>query len=182
MNKDFMYGIGAVKYKGNGVGYIEKNSFDMGGSKPETAKVEAEQVPGAPVLVIPQSNGKIAPTFNVIQLNFESLQQFLGGSLQKKGETIIGWTAPSSAMVLEGAWEIALVSGQSILIPNATLLSDLGGKLTLTETAKIEVSLEVSMPTAKDVPPYGVFASDNLPEEWSEAAGWLLPKNTSTGS
>ena len=35
------------------VGYIEKNSFDMGGQKPESAKIEAEQVPGTPVLIIP---------------------------------------------------------------------------------------------------------------------------------
>ncbi len=42
-----MYGIGAVKYKGAPVGYIAKNSFDMGGVKPEAAEIEAEQVPGA---------------------------------------------------------------------------------------------------------------------------------------
>ena len=178
MNKDFMYGIGAVKYKGKPVGYVEKNSFDLGGGKPEVAKVEAEQVPGAPVLVIPQSNGKIAPNFNMIQLNFESLEHLLGGALHTKGDVTVGWTAPSAAMIMEGAWEIALVSGQSILIPNATLLSDLGGKLTLTETAKIEVTLEVSMPTVKDVPPYGIFASDSLPEEWSEESEWLLPKES----
>lgn len=178
MNENFMYGIGSLKYKGNPVGYVEKNSFDLGGGKPEVAKVEAEQVPGASVLVIPQSNGKIAPNFNMIQLNFESLEQLLGGALHKKGDATIGWTAPSSAMIMGGAWEIALVSGQSILIPNATLLSDLGGKLTLTETAKIEVTLEVSMPIVKDVPPYGIFASDSLPNEWSEEKGWLLPKKT----
>ena len=63
MNKNFMYGIGAVKYKDFTIGYIEKNSFDLGGKKPEAAKIEAEQVQGAPVLVIPQSNGGIAPTF-----------------------------------------------------------------------------------------------------------------------
>ena len=68
MNKNFMYGIGAVKYKDFTIGYIEKNSFDLGGKKPEAAKIEAEQVQGAPVLVIPQSNGGIAPTFNVIQM------------------------------------------------------------------------------------------------------------------
>ena len=62
MNKNFMYGIGAVKYKDFTIGYIEKNSFDLGGKKPEAAKIEAEQVQGAPVLVIPQSNGGIAPT------------------------------------------------------------------------------------------------------------------------
>lgn len=45
MNKNFMYGIGAVKYKDFTIGYIEKNSFDLGGKKPEAAKIEAEQVP-----------------------------------------------------------------------------------------------------------------------------------------
>ena len=37
MNKNFMYGIGAVKYKDFTIGYIEKNSFDLGGKKPEAA-------------------------------------------------------------------------------------------------------------------------------------------------
>lgn len=180
MNKDFMYGIGAVKYKGKPVGYIAKNSFDMGGTKPESTEIEAEQVPGAPVLVIAQSNGKIAPKFDMIQLNFESLEQFLGGKLHKSGENIVGWTAPRAAMVMEGPWELELVSGQSILIPNATLLSDLAGKLTLTETAKIEVELKVAMPSAAKVPPYGVFASDSLPTEWKEETGWLLPEETET--
>lgn len=151
MNKNFMYGVGAVKYKDFVVGYIEKNSFDMGGQKPESAKIEAEQVPGTPVLIIPQSNGSIAPTFNVIQLNYENLHSLLGGTMHYKEEdsekkTPIGWTAPTAAVLLTGPWEIALVSGQSILIPNGTLLSNLGGKLTLTETAKIECTLEVAMP------------------------------------
>ena len=84
MNKNFMYGVGAVKYKDFVVGYIEKNSFDMGGQKPESAKIEAEQVPGTPVLIIPQSNGSIAPTFNVIQLNYENLHSLLGGTTRKR--------------------------------------------------------------------------------------------------
>ena len=81
-----MYGVGAVKYKDFVVGYIEKNSFDMGGQKPESAKIEAEQVPGTPVLIIPQSNGSIAPTFNVIQLNYENLHSLLGGTMHYKEE------------------------------------------------------------------------------------------------
>ena len=56
-----MYGLGAVKYKDFVVGYIEPGSFDMGGVKPESTKINAEQVPGTPVLIIPQSNGSIAP-------------------------------------------------------------------------------------------------------------------------
>ena len=58
MNENFMFGIGAVKYKDFIVGYIEKGSWDMGGKKPEAARIEAEQVLGTPVLVIPQSNGE----------------------------------------------------------------------------------------------------------------------------
>lgn len=170
-----MYGVGAVKYKNKPIGYIAKGSFDMGGTKPESSDIEAEQVPGAPVLVIPQSNGKIAPKFDMIQLNFESLYQLLGGALVKAGETITGWTAPRDAMVMDGPWELALVSGQSILIPSATLLSDLAGKLTLTETAKIEVELKVTAPATANIPPYGVFNSKSLPAEWSEEQKWLLP-------
>lgn len=86
MNKNFMYGLGAVKYKDFVVGYIEPGSFDMGGVKPESTKINAEQVPGTPVLIIPQSNGSIAPTFNVIQLNYENLHKLLGGSLHYKKE------------------------------------------------------------------------------------------------
>ena len=51
----------------------------------------------------------------------------------------IGRTAPQAALLMQGPFELELVSGRSILIPNATLLSNLGGKLTLTETAKIEM-------------------------------------------
>lgn len=179
MNKNFMYGIGEVLYRGEKIGYIAKNSFDLGGVKPEAAEIEAEQVPGSPVLVIAQSNGKIGPKFDMIQLSFESLQQLLGGRLIKNSENkVTGWTAPRSAMVMEGPWELKLVSGQSILIPNATLLADLAGKLTLTETAKIEVELKVAMPAEEGVPPYGVFDSDALPDEWTTGSKYSLPKET----
>lgn len=171
-NKNFMYGVGTVKYKDFIVGYIEKNSFDLGGVKPEAAKVEAEQVPGTPVLVIPQSNGSIAPKFNVIQLNYANLHKLLGGTLHyKTGDTEkknpVGWTSPTAAMLMAGPWELALVSGQSVLIPNGTLLSNLGGKLTLTETAKIECTLEVAMPEDGSQS-HGVFDTDALPEEWKQ--------------
>ena len=172
LDKNFMYGIGAVKYKDFTIGYIEKNSFDLGGKKPEAAKIEAEQVQGAPVLVIPQSNGGIAPTFNVIQMNYSNLHKLLGGSLHYKKEdlekkTPIGWTAPSEVLVMQGPWELSLVSGQSVLIPNATLLSNPAGKLTLTETSKIEVTLEVAMPEDGSQP-YGVFDTEAIPDEWGQ--------------
>ncbi|WP_289299974.1 hypothetical protein [Xylanibacter muris] len=174
-----MYGLGRAKYRGNEVGYIEKGSFDLGGKKPEAAEMEAEQVPGAAVLIIPQKNGTISPTFNMIQLNYDNLEAMLGGSVHKKTvegkEETVGWTAPEDVIVLDGPWELELVSGQSVLIPNATLLSDLGGKLALTESAKIECELKLAAPEVKGVPPYGIFDSDSLPEEWT-GEKYLLPK------
>ncbi len=112
-----MYGIGAVKYKGAPVGYIAKNSFDMGGVKPEAAEIEAEQVPGAPVLVIPQSNGKISPKFDMIQLNFDSLRQLLGGDLHKSGDKTVGWTAPAAAPRSGRPWKSPSCPGSQSSFP-----------------------------------------------------------------
>lgn len=171
-SKKFMYGVAELKYRDFTVGYIEKESFDLGGTKGEATKVGAEQVPGTPVLVIPQSNGTINPQFNIIQLDYENLQQLLGGYLHYAAEdssktTPIGWTAPTTAIQLQGPWEIKTVAGKSVLIPNALLLADLGGKLTLTETAKVECSLEPMVPEDGGQP-YGVFNSDALPSEWKQ--------------
>lgn len=68
-NKNFIYGIAAVKFGEFVIGYIEKNSWDWGGTKPESTDVEAEQVPDAPVLTLLQKNATVSPTFNLIQLN-----------------------------------------------------------------------------------------------------------------
>ena len=83
-----MYGIGVVKFGDKTVGYIEKGSWDWGGAKPEKVDVEAEQVPGAPVLTLVTKNGTIAPTFNLIQLDYENLQLALGGTLVGTQEPI----------------------------------------------------------------------------------------------
>lgn len=42
-NKKFMYGIGKVRFGEKVIGYIEKGSWDWGGTKPEKTDVEAEQ-------------------------------------------------------------------------------------------------------------------------------------------
>ena len=47
-NKNFIYGIATVKSGDLLIGWIEKGSWDWGGTKPETVDVEAEQVPDAP--------------------------------------------------------------------------------------------------------------------------------------
>lgn len=145
-NKNFLYGIGSLAFDDFTMGYIEKNSFDFGGTKPESVDIEAEQVPDAPVLTLLQKNGQIAPTFNLIQLNYENIAAVLGGKLIGTKPNYTGWEAPSDLVQKSGKWTINLVSGQVITIPNGTILANPGGKLTLTEVAKIECQLKVNKP------------------------------------
>lgn len=156
MNKNFIYGIAAVQFGNATIGYIEKGSWEWGGTKPETTDVEAEQVPDAPVLVLQQKNGQISPTFNLIQLDYENLQRVLGGTLVTTGEgqnaTVTGWKAPTSLVEKSGSWTIDFVSGQTMTIPNGALFANLGGKLTLTEVSKVECQLKVMKPTNGGAP------------------------------
>lgn len=162
MNKNFIYGIASVKFGNDVIGYIEKGSWDWGGTKPESVDVEAEQVPDAPVLTLLQKNGQIAPTFNLIQLDYENLHRVLGGSLVGNAGNYTGWKAPESLVEKSGAWTIDFVSGQTMTIPNGTVIANLGGKLTLTEVSKVECQLKVNKPAGggapyeiNDTPPAG---------------------------
>ena len=144
--KKFIYGLGAVKFKGTLIGYIEKGSFDWGGSNGESTDVEAEQVPGAPVLTLVTKNGNISPTFNIIQLDYKNLKACAGGSLVGSEDAPTGWKAPSELVELRGEVDIDFVSGQTMTIPNALLMSNLGGKLTLSEVSKLECQLKINAP------------------------------------
>lgn len=141
MDENFIYGIAKVEVNNLTIGYIEKGSFQWGGTPPETVDVEAEQVPSAPVLVLMQKNGTISPQFNLIQLNLENLQAVMGGTVEGKK-----WSAPSTLAKVSGPAKITTVSGAVIEIPNAQVSSNLTGNLTLTETSKIQVTLKAVAP------------------------------------
>ncbi len=160
MNKNFMYGIGRLTINGSEVGYIEKNSFDFGGKEPESVDIEAEQVPDAPVLSIPQKNGTIEPSFNLIQLNYENIQKTLGGELVKTGDVVTGWEAPSKLIDTSGECVIDLRSGQRVTIFNGKVIANLSGKLSLTEVAKIAVKLKVQKPENGGAP----YTITDIPE------------------
>ena len=131
--KNFIYGIAVVKFNQKEIGYIEKGSWDWGGTKAESTDIEAEQVPDAPVLTLANKNATIAPTFNLIQLDYENIQAVLGGTLVGTTGSYTGWKAPTDLVELRGPWEIKFVSGQTMKIPNGTIMANLGGKLTLTD-------------------------------------------------
>lgn len=163
-NKNFIYGIAVVTFGAMTIGWIEKGSWDWGGTKPEKTDVEAEQVPTAPVLTLMQKNGTISPTFNLIQLDYENLHLALGGTLVGTSGAYTGWKAPTSLVELRDKCDIDLVSGQTVRMANATLMANLGGKLTLTEVSKLECQLTANMPEDGSAP-YEVFDTQEDPGE-----------------
>lgn len=149
MDENFIYGIASLKINNTVIGYIEKGSFQWGGAAPESVEIEAEQVPSAPVLILKQKNGTIAPQFNLIQLNPTNLQAVMGGTLTSTNKK---WNAPSELVSVTGAVEITTQSGAVISIPNATVEANLTGNLTLTEVSKIQVTLKVLAPSGGGSP------------------------------
>lgn len=146
-NKNFIYGIAVVKFDTVTIGWIEKGSWDWGGTKPESVDVEAEQVPDAPVLTLLQKNGQISPTFNIVQMDYKNIHAVMGGKLVGEESAPTGWKAPTDLVQISGNWTIDFVSGQTMTIPNGTILANLGGKLTLTEVSKLECQLKINKPT-----------------------------------
>ena len=132
-NKNFIYGIAVVTFGAATIGWIEKGSWDWGGTKPESVDVEAEQVPDAPVLTLLQKNGQVSPTFNLIQLDYKNIKAVLGGTLVGSAEAPTGWKAPTELVQLSGEWAIKFVSGQ-------------------TEVSKIECQLKVNKPEDGSAP------------------------------
>lgn len=161
----FVYGLQALRFKTKVIGYIEKGSFDFGGSKGESVDIEAEQVPDAPVWTLLQSNSTIKPKFNLIQLQYENLQMLLGGELVKKGEgaeaKVIGWAAPVDLEQISGEMQIDTPSGHRIEIPNGMLNANFAGGLTMDAVAKVECELSVMKPADGAAP----FRIINIPEE-----------------
>jgi len=157
MAKKFMYGVGMLKFKGKTLGYILKDSFNMNPTKGEVAKIWAEQVQSAPVKTLSQSNGTIAPSFSLIEIDYEVMQSVLGGKVIKdNADAVIGWEAPTEAVLIEGEFIIETKSNHRITIYNGLLQGNLDGGLNLTSVSQIAVAIEVQMPADTSKPPYRV--------------------------
>lgn len=142
-----MFGLDELKFNGQSLGYIEEDSFDWGGAKGETTEVRAAQKKGYPVLIIPKSNGKVAPSFDLIQFNYENMAEIMGGTVKTDAQgKAIGWAAPSRLVTITGEFTIDTDSGQRITIPNAMLSAYITGSLNLSSVSKIKCELGLMEP------------------------------------
>ena len=115
-----MYGLAVVKVGEKTLGYIEENSFKLNGAKGEVTKINAAQKHGGPVLVIPKSNGTIAPSFDLIQMDYENMAALMGGEVVKTGDSAAtGWKAPSKLVQITSPLSIQTDSSHEVKIKKA---------------------------------------------------------------
>lgn len=151
--QDLMYGLDELKFNDLSLGYIAEDSFDWGGAKGESTPIRAAQKKGAPVFIIPKSNATIAPTFDLIQMNYENLQKTCGGELIASADgKVIGWKAPTNLVNVSGGFTIDTDSGHRISIPNAMLSAYMTGGLTLTDVSKLKCELGIMEPEDGSAP------------------------------
>jgi hypothetical protein len=159
--QDLIYGLELFKFNGDGLGYIEEDSFDWGGAVGELTEIRAAQKKGYPVKVIPKSNGTQKPTFDLIQFNFANLKKVLGGeTITKTGDVVIGWSAPSTIVMITGRVEIKTDSGQMIVMPNCMVQGYIGGNLNLTSVSKIKCTLSIMEPVESAEPAFKIYDAD----------------------
>jgi hypothetical protein len=159
MTDKFLYGLNEFKFAVSGttasIGYIEKNSFDLGGQAGEVTEIHAAQVKGAPVLVFPKKNGSIKPSFDLIEINYANLTKLMGGSVIKTSNVDTGWSAPSTLTQVTGHAQIFTDSGHLIDVPNCSLVAHPKDKLDLEGVAKIHCEL-TPIQSAPGTAPYSI--------------------------
>lgn len=156
---NFMYGLLSVKIGEQVVGYIEENSFAWNGSEGEITEVYAAQVHSAAVHAIPKKNGTIAPSFDLIEMDYKALALVLGGETIPKDPSsgeVTGWKAPTSLIQVVNAVEIKTDSSHKISIPKALITAYIDGNLNLDSVSKIKVKLKVLQPDTKSAAPYTI--------------------------
>lgn len=162
--QDFLYGLSKFEFDEEEVGYIEESSFDLGGQEGETVEINAAQVKGSPVLVIPKKNGSIRPEFDLIQIDYKNLVKIMGGKIKGTEEAPTGWEAPVELVQVTGKAVITTDSGHVITIPRCQMVAYPTDKLTLDGVAKIHCKL-TPMLKDKDTAPYSIEnATDDVGE------------------
>lgn len=169
---EYIRGIGKLVFGGNTCGYIKKGSFKPNGAKAEYSPVEAEQVPHAPVDYIVTKPASIKPTFTIIQTDYQTLYDTMGGTLIKTGagdeEKIVGWDGPAGFEVPRGDFELHFYTGKVQYVPSSILFASLAGNVEFASNLEVECELlPIASLTDDQKATYGIYDSmevANTPE------------------
>jgi hypothetical protein len=161
MTEELIFGVAQVKFApGTGtpeeLGWIESESFDLGGQVGESVEINAAQVKGSPVFVIPKKNGTIKPKFELIQIRYKKLVALMGGTVEEDQDKVaIGWKAPSGLVQISGHLQVITDSGHLLDIPNGRISAYPGDKLNLSGVAKVYCEVTPMLP-ADGTSPYSI--------------------------
>lgn len=163
-------GIAKLVFMNKILGYVKKGSFKLNGTKAEYTPLEAEQVPDATVDYMVTKGSSIKPSFSLIQTDYQTLADTIGGSLKKEGadsaEKVVGWNAPVGLDVPRGQFELHFYTGKVLPIPDAILVAALTGDVTFTAPVEVECELlPIKSLTDAQKSTYGIY--DTLPTEAS---------------
>ncbi len=166
MTQEFIFGVAQVKFAaGSGVleeiGYIESESFDLGGQAGETVEINAAQVKGSPVFIIPKKNGSIKPKFELIEINYNKLVALMGGTVEGTTQNPTGWKAPSELVRISGHFQVYTDSGHLLDIPNGLVSAYPGDKLNLSGVVKVYCEVTPMIPAGGGSP----YTITDIPEE-----------------
>jgi hypothetical protein len=157
MAQEFIFGVAQVLFaQGNGtleeIGYIESESFDLGGTAGESVEINAAQVKGAPVFVIPKKNGTIKPKFELIQINYNKLVKLMGGTISGTVAAPTGWNAPDGLIQISGHLQVVTDSGHLLDIPNGRVSAYPGDKINMSGVAKVYCEVTPMIPISGGAP------------------------------
>lgn len=140
-NDGYIMLLDAVYFNGVKLGNIAEDGVEWGGDAAEYIKLYAAQVRTGPVKKIRKKGASNLLKFNLIELLPNNCKQVMGGTVEGNS-----WEAASDNVMLEGAVKILSGTGQTILVPKASLDGVLRGKLGGDEPLHIECELEVLEP------------------------------------
>lgn len=120
----YVHGLKQLKFNSKTIGYINEEGVDWGGDEPTTVKVFAAQMPTTAVCELIDNPGSDVLSFDLIQLDAQSLADVMGGKV--KGTS---WEAPAIKAPIVGAFEILTHSGHKIAGGKASLVAYPRGKL-----------------------------------------------------
>jgi hypothetical protein len=130
----FIYGLDAVKFKGELLGYLDENGLAAGGDAPSTTKIRAAQKHNAVVKNLLTTPGSKTFTGTLIQLLLANIKNVFGGAID--AETGV-YSAPAIEGIQEGPLEIDCASGHKIVAQKVSLTANFSQSINLAQTLAI---------------------------------------------
>lgn len=137
-----LYGVQDLIFKGKVIGYISDEGLTPAGDAPSKTKIWAAQKRDAPVKVLKTNPGTPAFKFTLIELKAQNLADVMGGTVNMQGV----YTPAEDNIEISGEFRITFVSGETMVIPNASLTASFTNGINMNGVLGVACELEIMRP------------------------------------